>query len=203
MSSWDTLNIYRVVHTIDELSEALSSLPLSSSIVANIDDVTLKLGEWSIAKGDTIIKDVNGELHLIKGAKGGYYFPSKVELVDEKSTLATISFSYSQENPEEDSKTIDAGVAVNDPSKLMTFNMPTTAESSLVGYGYRDKLNGAQQKELQYTFDSDNKAIEPIIYYYYENERIIFPEDYEKTSASSTTFKIKNPCRMQVYYEVR
>lgn len=212
-SQWDALNIYKVVYSRDDFSEGLSSLPLNSSMIVNVDDITLKLGDKSLDKGDIIIKDKDGVLHVVKGAKGGFYYPSKIEMIEGGSTLASISFRYTQYTPQDDNKTVEEGDSIDSAYQTITFELNGEAANSNSGYGMQGELNPSQTENLDYISTEDG-YLEPIIYYYLIEEdggnveRIIFPEDFlnvtvEENGGSINKIQIKNPSSVKVAYEVR
>lgn len=154
LSIWDTYNIYKVIYNSDELASAISSLPLSSSVLININEASYRFGNWTIKKGDMIVKDYLGELHWVKGSNGGFYFPSKIVEVSSNSTSESeainpsepeainlleegsnstnstsafkITFQFSTENPQEGSKTInsDSEEKITIPYKTMNLQFP-------------------------------------------------------------------------------
>ena len=232
LSIWDTYNIYKVIYNSDELASAVSSLPLSSSILININETSYRFGNWTIKKGDMIVKDYLGELHLVKGSNGGFYFPSKIvevsssstsepeatPLLDEgsDSTNSTsafeIQFQFSTENPQEGSKTINSNSEeqITTPYKIMNLQFPQMENVESLCYASQGTLNkkGTVDKngnDANTTSISMIGNIQPIVYLYLDNkERIFLDLDYKiEGKEDNKTIKLSNPTQMQLTYEVR
>lgn len=205
VSTWDSFNIYRVVYNREELSAALSSLPLSSSIIINVDDYSLTVGEWNVIKGDMIIKDKDGALHHLKGSVGGFYYPAKIEEAKDQSGSPTgliqIKFAYSQENPISDSTiTIDEeNLELGTPAEKITLTIPKVDTTNNVAYSIHQTLytNGTIEQPF---LTKGNTKIRPIVYCYLNGERVYFPSDY---SIDKDKFVIKNLSAFAIDCEVR
>jgi hypothetical protein len=232
LSIWDTYNIYKVIYNSDELASAVSSLPLSSSVLININETSYRFGNWTIKKGDMIVKDYLGELHWVKGSNGGFYFPSKIVEVPsnsvpeqeainplEEGSNATnstsafeIQFQFSTENPIEDDITInsndDAPVV---PYKTMNLQFPSMEDVDSLCYTSYGTIppialngNGENTSTTSITVkNASEKVIQPIVYLYINGkERIFLDPDYEIDDAE-TTITLSNPTKMELTYEVR
>lgn len=210
LSIWDTFNIHTVAYNREELSAGLGGLPLNSSIVVNTDEPRLQVGSWEVQKGDMIIKDAWGSLHHLKGANGGVYFPSSLRPFREEGDESTesngvfqIAFSYSQTTPKEGEKTIsnDRNSLLTQPYNTIKVEFPEINKNEpQLCYATSLKLEKNEAVVIDYQ-QKDDENIEPIVYCYLEDgERVIFPNDYTKTS---TTFTVTNPSNLVVLCEVR
>lgn len=224
LSVWDTYNIYKVAYNLEELSSALASLPLSSSILVNIESAAASVGSWQVKKGDMICRDSFGALHHIQGSNGGYYFPSKIKTVElsknnsdgtpTTSSVFQLGFQFSTATPKEgSSNTIVSGVDATTAYQQMSVQFPeienmqpalcyassgtiaaNTAASAFTPINF---LTTDSSKE-------DAPQIQPVVYYYLlqggQEERVYLPVDYHPSSSS---FRLYNPTKMSLKYEVR
>lgn len=205
LSSWDTYQIYKVIYNTEEFSEALSSLPLSASILVNTEESVLQVGAWTVQKGDMIVKDRLGQLHHLKGANGGFYFPSSITPLGETG-IFQINFTYSQQTPTQSTNVVidEDKDPLTQPYTDIKIKFPTVEETdSTLGYSGRYTLASKGSQTINYLKESaetNASNIEPIVYYYFEGERIIFPSDYTATSSS---FTVSNPSNLEITCEVR
>lgn len=207
------MNIYRVVYNREELSAALSSLPLSSSIIINVDDYSLTVGEWNVIKGDMIIKDKDGVLHHLKGSVGGFYYPAKIESIKNEagtdSGLFKIKFAYSQESPINNTTTIGAveedGVLTElfNPTNKIILKIPEVDTQNNVAYSIHEKLSTGKTTDPQQFLTIDGKPIRPIVYCYLNGERVYFPSDYSIDENDNGKFVINNLSAFDIDCEVR
>lgn len=207
VSTWDSLNIYRVVYNREELSAALSSLPLSSSIIINVDDYSLTVGEWNVIKGDMIIKDKDGALHHLKGSVGGFYYPAGLTEITNSSGgnstgLLEIKFAYSQENPIPESKATinEENSELGTPAEQITLTIPKVDTTNNVAYSIHQTLS-AKGKIEQSFLTNENTKINPVVYCYLDGERVYFPSDYSLNK--NGTFTIENLSAFAIDCEVR
>lgn len=209
VSTWDSFNIYRVVYNREELSAALSSLPLSSSIIINVDDYSLTVGEWNVIKGDMIIKDKDGALHHLKGSVGGFYYPSQIiEATDQSGSptgLLQIKFAYSQENPISNSDEIikKGDSALGTPAEKITLTIPEVDTKNNVAYSIHKTVSAGGTTDPQQFLTKGNTKIHPIVYCYLNGERVYFPSDYSIDENDSGKFVIKNLSAFNIDCEVR
>lgn len=218
LSIWDTYNIYKVIYNSDELASAVSSLPLSSSVLININETSYRFGNWTIKKGDMIVKDYLGELHWVKGSNGGFYFPSQIAKVSNDTSAFKIQFQFSTENPIEKDITISSNNNNNnnasiEPHETMYLEFPQMENVESLCY----KSQGTLDKEGSVDEDGNDtsitlidvikntseKVIQPIVYLYIDGkERIFLDSDYEINNAE-TKITLSNPTKMELTYEVR
>ena len=205
VSIWDFLNIYKVVYTKDELSDAVASLPINSSVIVNVDDFSLYVGQWNVIKGDMIIKDKDGVLHHLKGASGGFYYPAKIQGLGTGSGMFSINFKYSQEEPEAGTSTTisNSSSVLSEPKETIILKVPNSDNTTnTTCYSEHIVLNSGGYTEVTYQkLDSNN--IEPVVYYYLNGERIYFPKDYEVSQADANKFICTNQSNFTISCEVR
>ena len=195
LSIWDTYNIYKVIYNSDELASAISSLPLSSSVLININEASYRFGNWTIKKGDMIVKDYLGELHWVKGSNGGFYFPSKIVEVPsnsapeqeainplEEGSNATnstsafqIQFQFSTENPQEGDTTINSNNTTSiNPYETMYLEFPQMEGVESLCY----KSQGTLDKEGSVDEDGNDTSITLIDVIKNTSEKVIQPIVY-------------------------
>lgn len=205
LTTWDTYNIYKVAYNHEDLVAALASLPLSSSVVVNIDDASVSIGSWLVKKGDLICRDSFGDLHHIKGSNGGFYFPSTVNKID-NGTVFKLGFQFSTASPiEGESPVVSETISATTPYTNMTVQFPSIDEMEpALCYANRGVIETSKTETFAFLTTNDNRRIEPIIYYYIttnnQEERIFFPSEFV---VEGETFKINNPTKMSLVYEVR
>lgn len=212
LSTWDTYNIYKVAYNREELVSALAALPLSSSVLINTDEAQLEVGSWKLQKGDMLVKDAWGSLHQLKGSNGGYYFPSSItpfaegDSSNNESGLFQVNFTYTQETPLPDTKTItnEASTELQVPYNTIKVQFPTVEqeEVDVTCYSYHGTLSAnTSSSNIPFIKSKDEKTIEPVVYYYLTTgERIIMEQDY---IIGSNAFSVKNATKMDVLCEVR
>ena len=213
LSIWDTYNIYKVIYNSDELASAVSSLPLSSSVLININETSYRFGNWTIKKGDMIVKDYLGELHWVKGSNGGFYFPSQIAKVSNDTSAFKIQFQFSTENPIEKDITISSNNNNNnnnasiEPHETMYLEFPQMENVESLCYASQGTLDIKGTNKSTTLIDvikNDlEKVIQPIVYLYIDGkERIFLDSDYE-IDDTETKITLSNPTLMQLTYEVR
>lgn len=220
LSTWETYNIFKVAYNREELVSALAALPLSSSVLINTDEPRLDVGSWNLQKGDMLVKDAWGNLHHLKGSNGGFYFPSSItpfaDSGDGASGLFQVNFTYSQETPLPDTKTItnqkDTELQVPYDKIKVQFPSIDQSEIDVTCYSFHGDIDSSGEVIDWIKVGSGDglEYVDPIVYYYIKEtgERILFDADYipsttkdEKNHASS--FTVKNPTSMEVLCEVR
>lgn len=214
LSVWDTYNIYKVAYNLEDLSSALASLPLSSSVLVNIDTASVSVGSWTVKKGDMICRDYLGTLHHIPGSNGGYYFPSKIQTVvlnkqgDQTTTSSVfqLGFQFSTETPKDGSaQTIVSGTDATEAYTNMSVQFPPIeAMESALCYSNTGPIAPNTDKSINFLFLDESQKIQPIVYYYVNDgekeERVYLPVDYYP---SDTSFRLANPTKLNLKYEVR
>lgn len=233
LSIWDTYNIYKVIYNSDELASAVSSLPLSSSVLININEASYRFGNWTIKKGDMIVKDYLGELHWVKGSNGGFYFPSKIVEVSSSSTSESesinpleegsnstnsasafeIQFQFSTENPIEGDITIksDSEDQTTIPYKIMNLEFPQMEGVESLCYTGQGTIPLTLEGKDTSTISMDvkntsEKVIQPIVYLYIDSvngKERIFLDHDYEIDDAETTITLSNPTKMELTYEVR
>lgn len=198
ITAWDTYKITEVVIEKELLAGKIQGLPLNASLVVNTSEPVYLSGK-TYQLGDIVFKDINGNLHQIKSAPSGFFYPSYIGLTNGSNTIQiNYSFFAGSQPPIENQKI--ENTSITQPGSTITAQVKLSDDTSfynksdLINKGEMatgiDKIEGILPKVFVYLYDTDvNIALEEI---YVDNLVEI-----------GDTITIKNPTTLTIQYIMR
>ena len=225
ITAWDTYKITEVVIEEDLLAGKIQGLPLNSSLVVNTAKPVYLNGK-TYQLGDIVFKDINGNLHQIKSAPSGFFYPSNIHLANGTNTIQIDYSFFVGSQPPKDNQTINGdGTPITQPGPTITAQVelqgdnnfyntagilksPTSSDPSLNSSQEIAMLTDKAKKNLvlpkvfAYLYDDSTEvALEEI---YIDNLVEIIKEIKDETTGEITGKTIiSNPTTLTIKYIMR
>lgn len=216
ITAWDTYKITEVVAEKNLLAGKIQGLPLNSSLVVNTSEPVYLNGK-TYQLGDIVFKDINGNLHQIKSAPSGFFYPSKIgRTINEKKEFTnTVQVDYSffaGSQPTLPTQTIERDPDTQEINALTQPSHTITAELNLQEDNSFYNITGILQSspssnEIEVLKNEDEELILPkvFVYLYDEINKIALEEIYvdNLVNINEEQITISNPTTLTIKYIMR
>lgn len=178
-----------------------SLLPNTSFIVNTPNTVSYAFNniDYQLKKGDLIYKGLDNNLIYVPALASGYYYPSA--FTNPSGNTYELTYSFTSNPPKEGTEQAIG----NGEYKNLQASFAIKEEQFT--YNQQFALTAKQQKEI----NVGRALAKPIVYYYYEGERVMFDEDFISNATKDpqdptlwvTKITIANPSSLTIDVEVR
>ena len=197
ITAWDTYKITEVVIDKELLAGKIQGLPLNSSLVVNTSEPVYLNGK-TYQLGDIVFKDINGNLHQIKSAPSGFFYPSNIQLLDNTNTIQIDYSFFAGSQPPSSEQIIENG-PITQPGHTITAGLGLQADNNF--YNAAGELTTVDRTV---TINKINNILPKIFVYLYHNETAL-EEIYidNLVEIGETTITINNPTTLTIKYIMR
>lgn len=218
ITAWDTYKITEVVIEKELLAGKIQGLPLNSSLVVNTSEPVYLNGK-TYQLGDIVFKDINGNLHQIKSAPSGFFYPSNITMTGSDSNTIKIDYSFfagSQPSLSEQTIDQDDNKALTEPSYDITTTLTLSEDTSF--YNQSGYLQADTAPVKIPALKNDNNLVIPKVFAYLYNsdtetaleevyvDSLFTIEEVADGITSETTvtnISIENPTTFTIKYIMR
>lgn len=198
ITAWDTYKITEVVVEKELLAGKIQGLPLNSSLVVNtLEPVYLNGKTYQL--GDIIFKDINGNLHQIKSAPSGFFYPSNIQLVGNTNTVQVdYSFFAGSQPPLSEQEITDQ--SITQPSHIITTTLELEADNSFYN------ATGELQTTESFLLTKIQDILPKVFVYLSDNGTAleeIYVDDLVNIDDINNTITITNPTTLTIKYIMR
>lgn len=204
ITAWDTYKITEVVIEKELLAGKIQGLPLNSSLVVNTSEPVYLNGK-TYQLGDIVFKDINGNLHQIKSAPSGFFYPSYIELANSTNTVKIDYSFFAGAQPPEEKQTITTD-PLTQPSHTIEATLKLQEDNNF--YNITGILQSSpSSNEIEVLKNKDEELILPKVFVYLFDEinHIALEEIYvdNLVNIGEEQITISNPTKLTIKYIMR
>lgn len=204
ITAWDTYKITEVVVEKELLAGKIQGLPLNSSLVVNTSE-SVYLNGKTYQLGDIVFKDINGNLHQIKSAPSGFFYPSYIGLLTdgngEKTNTMQIDYSFfaGSQPPTEEQTILEE--TLTQPSHTIIAQLELQEDNNF--YNDTGELAPHGESNDSHSLNKIGNTLPKVFAYLSDNGTALEEIYIDNLVAIGDTIIINNPTTLTIKYIMR